>query len=134
MGVDWLKLTLIAAAGGVGSVLRYGVAVGAAWLFGAGFPYGTLTVNVVGSLLLGFLAAALVGGPVVVDERLRMALLVGLLGGFTTFSTFAFETTRYLEDGQWGLAVGNIMLNNALALAAALAGWRLAQKLYGVAG
>ncbi len=129
------KLVLIAVAGGVGSLLRYLVAglaqrlVGGALLLSV--PAGTLLVNVTGSALLGFLACAL---PAVSawPAEWRVALLVGGLGGFTTFSTFALETFRLADEGQWGFALLNLALNNALALAAAWLGWRLAERIYGV--
>ena len=61
-----------------------------------------------------------------------MAILVGVLGGFTTFSTYAFETFTFINDRQWGLAATNFLLNNGVALLAAGVGYRIAQRLYGV--
>lgn len=133
-----IKLVWIAVGGGIGSVLRY-------WLAGfvqrlaaspgsspaALFPVGTLTVNVLGSLALGFLACAL-AGPLLVREELKLALTIGLLGGFTTFSTFAAETFALGNERAYGLALLNIVLNNGLAIAAALVGYRAAERIYGV--
>lgn len=120
------RIALIFLAGGLGSVLRYGVARWAHGLAGGWFPVGTLTVNVAGSLLLGFLTPwLLAGGPSgIVDESHRVAILVGLLGGFTTFSTYAYETTALSQQGRPGLALANLLLTNALALAAAWLGMR----------
>ncbi len=129
------KLLLIGVGGGIGAVLRYVLADGAHRIMSANslppLPAGTLLVNVIGSLLLGFLAFAL---PAVssLSPAARMAILVGGLGAFTTFSTYAFETVQLLNDGQWGLATGNFLLNNGLSLAAAWGGYRVAERFYGV--
>ena len=85
------KLAAIAIGGAAGSVLRYGVSQGIHTLVGRGFPWGTLVVNSLGSLLVGFLFVYLVERSAV-SEVLRAALFIGLLGGFTTFSTFSLET------------------------------------------
>jgi len=85
---------LVALGGAVGSVARYGAGLAAARWLGAGFPWGTLIVNVLGSFAIGVLAARV--GPE--DESLRLLLGVGLLGGFTTFSTFSLEMLRLMEQ------------------------------------
>lgn len=90
------------------------------------FPWGTIIINVSGSLLLGVIlgATALTGDPGLV------ALAgVGFCGGFTTFSTFSFETVRLLEDGDHRLALGNVSLTLAAGLVAAVAGWYLGRLL-----
>lgn len=84
----------VALGGALGSLGRYGVGLVAARWMGLGFPWGTLTVNVIGGLAMGFLAART--GPA--DESLRLFLGVGLLGGFTTFSAFSLETVRLMEQ------------------------------------
>jgi fluoride exporter len=94
------NVLLVALGGAVGSVLRYGVGVGAARWFGLAFPWGTLIVNVVGGFAMGVLAARF--GPE--QESVRLALGVGALGGFTTFSAFSLETVRLMEH-QPGLAM-----------------------------
>ena len=124
------KLVFIAVGGGVGAVARYVVAGWGQGLTAGAFPLGTLLVNVVGCLVIGWLASVL-QGPVLVREEVRMALLVGLLGGFTTFSTFGFETGGLLSDGEWGLAAWNLGLSNGLGLAAVFAGVRLAAFTHG---
>jgi fluoride exporter len=95
-----MQVLLVALGGAVGSVARYGVGVAAARWFGLAFPWGTLAVNLVGSLAIGMLAVRV--GPA--DENTRLLLGVGLLGGFTTFSAFSLETVRLMEH-QPGLAV-----------------------------
>ncbi len=88
------KLLLVAFGGALGSAARYGVSVLAARFWGAGFPWGTLLVNVFGGLAMGALAAR-IGSE---QEHLRLALGVGVLGGFTTFSAFSLETLRLMEE------------------------------------
>ena len=123
-------LLLIFVAGGCGSVMRYSVAGWAQRLSVGTFPVGTLTVNIAGCAAIGFLAPLLTG-PVLIREEYRLAVLVGLLGGFTTFSTFSWETISLADDGQKWLAMSNILASNLLGLAAAWAAARLAATLYG---
>ena len=94
-----MNVLLVAVGGAVGAVARYGVGLGAARLFGLAFPWGTLAVNIVGGLAMGLLAAKTAPE----QEALRLALGVGVLGGFTTFSAFSLETVRLMEH-QPGLA------------------------------
>ncbi len=125
------KLLLIAAGGAAGAVLRY---LGAGWgqsLTTGPFPLGTLLVNILGCLLIGFLGAAF-AGPILVREEYRLALLVGFLGGFTTFSTFGWETFLLLNDGQKWRALLNLLASNVLGVAAVWIGYRMAQRWYGV--
>jgi len=123
-----IKILAIASGGAIGAMLRYAVASGTHALFGRGFPYGTLVVNVVGCLGMGFLYILLL-------ERLslgpewRAALQVGLLGAFTTFSTFSMETLLLLESGETQKAVINIILSVFLCLAATWAGMVLGRQL-----
>lgn len=125
------KLMFVALGGGVGSVLRYLMAGWAQNASNALFPIGTLLVNVLGCLAIGVLAGVF-AGPVLIREEYRIALLVGLVGGFTTFSTFGFETVSLLSDGQAGRAVLNVVLSNGLGLVAVWLGYRLAQRWVGV--
>jgi CrcB protein len=119
------KLLFIAGGGALGSVLRYLVAGWGQRLTPGVFPLGTLLVNVTGCLLIGYLGT-LFAGPAVVREEYRLALLIGLLGGFTTFSTFGYETWALLSDREWGLAGANVLLSNVLGLSAVWLGHRLA--------
>ncbi len=123
------KLTLIFLGSGLGGVLRFGVSeLVHAWWRGA-FPMGTLVVNVTGCVAIGFLVVAM-GGPLVRDEQ-RAALLIGLLGGYTTFSAFGRETLALMQDGRPGAALLNVALSNALGLAGVWLGWMLATRIHG---
>ena len=97
-------------------------------MYGLGFPYGTLAINVVGSLILGFFMAWAVG-RLAVDSRWRLFVVVGFCGGFTTFSSYAFESVALVERGQWALAGANILSNNLLSLLAVLGGMALARTV-----
>ena len=125
------KLLLIAAGGGAGALLRYLVAGWGQKLTPGVFPLGTLLVNLTGCLAIGFLATVFTG-PLLVREEYRVAILVGLLGGFTTFSTFGYETLSLVEDREWGPAALNVLLSNGLGLLAVLVGARLAARWPGV--
>jgi CrcB protein len=125
-----MRLVLIFVGGGCGSLLRYAVTYWAQRPVKGSFPLGTLTVNVVGCVLIGFLASVLTG-PVLIRDDYRLAILVGLLGGFTTFSTYALETVSLTDGGQLGLAALNLTLSNVLGLAAAWVGTRTAMAMYG---
>ena len=124
------KLVLIALGGAGGTIARYAVSGWAQRLTGgAVVPVGTLTVNVAGCLLIGVLGFAL-SGAVLVREEYRVALLVGVLGGFTTFSSFGYETLSLLNDGQVGRAAANVLLNNGAGLVAVWLGYRLAEHFF----
>jgi len=124
-----LNQTLAIAAGGaIGALLRFWMSNGIyAWL-GRGFPYGTLAVNVLGSLLMGFLYIAMI-------ERLALAaewrgfVLIGLLGAFTTFSTFSIETLNLLEQADYARAVVNMVFSVLACVGAAFLGVMLARQL-----
>ena len=125
------KLIYIAFGGALGAVLRYAVANGAQRLTEGTFPVGTLVVNTLGCLAVGLLGT-LFAGPILVREEVRFALLLGFLGGFTTFSTFGFETFALLTDGEWWWAAANVTLANTLGLLAVWSGYRLAGLWWGV--
>jgi CrcB protein len=92
------------------------------------FPYGTLFINVVGSLIVGFFVAW-TSERVLIDPRWRLLVVVGFCGSLTTFSSYAFESMSFFERGQWLLMLANIFGNNLLCLAGALAGMALARVL-----
>lgn len=109
---------LIFIGAGVGGVLRYWISTSIYGLLGRQFPYGTLVVNVSGCLLMGLLFVLLVERFDGVAPPFRSLLLIGLLGGYTTFSSFSIETLSLFENGAWFNAVLNVMLSIVLCLAA----------------
>lgn len=112
-----MQIFAIAAGGALGALLRFWVSNGIYALLGRNFPYGTLAVNVLGSLLMGFLYVMLVD-KLAVGPQWRAVLLIGLLGAFTTFSTFSMETLNLVEAGEVFKALLNILLSVSLCLAA----------------
>jgi len=111
----------VALGGAIGSVLRYWCSGAAYRLFGSGFPWGTLTVNLLGSAVIGFLFAAFERSAA--HPATRMFVLMGILGGFTTFSSFSIENLNLLRDGQVRAAVMNILVSNVLGIALAFGGY-----------
>ena len=122
------QVLAIAGGGAVGALLRYWVSSGVYLLAGRDFPYGTLVVNVLGSLLMGFLYIWLLertlGGV-----AMRAFVLIGLLGAFTTFSTFSMETLNLMEAGQIGKAILNTLMSVILCIGAAAMGVMLARQI-----
>jgi CrcB protein len=112
-----MQVFAIAAGGALGAIFRFWVSNGIYALLGRNFPYGTLAVNVLGSLLMGFLYVMLVD-KLALGPQWRAALLIGLLGAFTTFSTFSMETLNLVEAGEVVKALLNILLSVSLCLAA----------------
>ncbi len=112
----------------VGANARWVISRYAARLLGPVFPYGTLIINIAGSLIVGFFIIWTTE-RVLVDPRWRLLIVVGFCGAFTTFSSYAFETMAYFEQGQWALMVANVLSNNLLCLGAVLAGMALARVL-----
>ena len=109
------KLFLIFLGGGTGSLARYLLG---GWVQRQGtesFPLGTLIVNILGCLAIGFLTAAF-SGRILIREEYRIMLTIGIIGGFTTFSTFGLETFALLDDGQFLRAVTNIVLSVGLEI------------------
>jgi CrcB protein len=116
----------IALGGAVGTLLRYWCSGMVAAAIGETFPWGTLTVNVIGSMLIG-LFAALVGpdGRLLLAPDLRQAVMIGMFGGFTTFSSFSLQTLALIQDDEWLFAAGNVLLSVALCLGGVWLGWSL---------
>ena len=102
---------------GLGGALRHGVNVVAGRLFGLGFPYGTLIVNVVGSFAMGLLAGYFAFRPGV-DQHVRLFLTTGILGGFTTFSAFSLDAALLIERHSYGAAAGYMAGSVAASVAA----------------
>jgi CrcB protein len=124
-----LNDVLIIAIGAVfGANLRWLISRWSAKFISPVFPYGTLFINVTGSFIVGFFMIWSTQ-RVLLDPRWRLLIVVGFCGAFTTFSSFAFETMAYFEQGQWMMMAANFVSNNLLCLAAALAGMALARVL-----
>jgi len=121
------KLLLIMLAGGLGSGLRYGMGGLVHRYLPASYPWGTLTVNLTGCFLFGLLWA-LAEGRWSISPEMRAIILIGFLGGFTTFSSFAFETTQFLRDGQWLFAGMNVVMQNGLGILLLYAGITLGRR------
>ena len=126
-----MRLLLIGLGGGVGSILRYLLSGLVQGLSGAAaFPLGTLVVNLLGCLAIGVLTE-LSESRGVLDPEMRGLLIVGLIGGFTTFSTFANETMSAIRDNALLVATGNVVASVTLGLAAVWAGRVLAHAVWG---
>jgi len=134
-----LKLSLIFLGSGLGGVLRYGVGEvvkswwgvgGVGGVGGPAFPLGTMIVNISGCLVMGFLAAAW-HGPVFVREEVRTGVLIGILGGYTTFSSFSRDALVLAERGDWAKASGYVLGSVALSLLGVWIGAAIAGKAYG---
>ena len=120
-----VKLALIFGAGGLGALARYGIHTAVGRISSLSFPIGTLLVNVLGCFAIGYLVTVF-ASSFPVREEFRFAVVVGLLGGFTTFSTFGLETVALFESGAWIQAGANVVLSSGLAVLAVWLGHRLA--------
>ena len=125
-----MTVALIAAGGALGSLLRYGLGAALVALLGSSFPYGTLAANVLGSFGLGVIAEAL-DGRAFLGADLRLVLGTGLMGGFTTYSSFNLETLRLAQAGELGRALVYVVATMILCLLVGLAGIALARALRG---
>lgn len=123
-----VKIIYLGIFGGLGCISRYLVSGWVYNLFGRTLPYGTLAVNVVGSFLLGLIMEASLRSTLLSPE-LRIGITVGFMGGFTTFSTFSYETVRLIEEGSLVAAGANVLLNVTVCIAAAVAGIYLARQI-----
>ena len=121
--LDFLVISLGAI---FGANARYIISRYAAKVMGPVFPYGTLLINISGSLIVGFFMIW-ASERVLLDPRWRLLVVIGFCGAFTTFSSYAFETMAYFEQGQWLLLVSNVVSNNLLCLAGAVGGMALAR-------
>lgn len=123
-----LQILLVALGGAVGSVCRYLVGVGALRLMGPSFPWGTLAVNVAGSFAIGILGELIVA-RFGASAELRLLLITGFLGGFTTFSAFALDAVTLFERGASLAAATYLALSIGASIAAAIAGIGLMRSL-----
>ncbi len=125
-----LTVMWVALGSAIGGAARYWCSGIAARLFGETFPWGTLFVNVSGSLIIGFFAA--MTGPEgrwMVSGTIRQFVMIGVIGGFTTFSSFSLQTLALVEDGEWLRAIGNVGGSVALCLGAVWLGHVVAMAL-----
>jgi fluoride exporter len=122
------KVLLLAAAGALGTLARYGLSGIVQRFTGAGFPWGTLAVNVLGCLLAGcFWGFA--EQRISLSAQARVVVLIGFMGAFTTFSAFVLETNEMLRDGEWLRAAGNITLQNTVGFVALIIGFTAGKSI-----
>lgn len=122
------QFAYIALFGALGCLARYFLSGWAYQLFGRGFPYGTLAVNVIGAFLIGLVMEFSIRSALV-SPALRIALTIGFIGGLTTFSTFSFETFRLLEEGAFVVAFFNVLVSVVSCLACTWVGIVVARAL-----
>jgi len=125
------RLLWICLGSALGGGARYLLSSWMLRLLGPAFPYGTLTVNLLGSFLMGGLMYAGMEAAAL-STTLRLALTTGVMGGFTTYSAFSYETLRLLQDGRWGVAVSNVLVHVFGCLLTCLLGWLGAKSLWSV--
>ena len=118
----------IALFGAAGCLARYFLSGWVYQLLGKGFPYGTLVVNLIGAFLIGLVMEFSLRSALI-PPMLRISLTIGFLGGFTTFSTFSFETIRLLEEGAYLIALGNVLISVVVCLACTWLGIVVARSL-----
>jgi CrcB protein len=119
----WIALGAV-----IGASARYFISITIARNFSTAFPYGTLLINITGSMVLGFFLV-FSAERVLLDPRWRFLVAIGFCGSYTTFSSYAFESFALMEQGQWLMTGINILASNALCLAAVFAGAALARGL-----
>ena len=124
-----LKIVNIAVGGAVGALLRYWVSGVTCRMLSSSFPWGTLAVNLIGSLIIGFLWG--LSETVVFSQNLKLFVFIGMLGSFTTFSTFSLENLNLLRDGEYWLVFANISASIIFGLILAAAGFFMAKLLVG---
>jgi len=130
MSGEIIKYLLVALGGALGTIARYALSGFVATHFGETFPWGTMIINITGSLVIGFFAT-LTGpdGRVFVGSEIRQFVMMGLCGGFTTFSSFSLQTLSLARDGELGLALANVGLSVFLCLLAVWVGHIIAEHL-----
>jgi fluoride exporter len=122
------ELSLIAAAGAVGTLARYGLHHVVQHASGSAFPWGTLAVNVLGCFLFG-VVWMLAEERALISQQTAKIVLVGFMGAFTTFSTFGFDSASLMREANWNAAVANILLQNLLGIGAIFAGFAAARTI-----
>ena len=122
-----MKIFLIALFGTIGTLARYGLQGLVQTRIGTTFPWGTLVINLTGCLLLGFIGQ-LTLNRMLISSDMRIAIAIGFFGGYTTFSSFAWETAKLLETGEWLHATTYVALSVFAGLLLSVAGMRLANR------
>ena len=122
------KLLSVAIGGAAGALARYGTVVAYQRYAPSTFPLAILTVNVLGSLLFGLIWAYAEDRDWI-SENMRLLVLTGFLGSFTTFSTFAFDEATFIRSGSWAIFVANLLISNAAALTAVFVGFRVGKLI-----
>ena len=122
------KLLSVAVGGAAGALARYGTVVAYQRFAPSTFPLAILTVNVLGSLLFGLIWAYAEDRDWI-SENMRLLVLTGFLGSFTTFSTFAFDEAMFIRSGSWAIFVANLLISNTAALAAVFIGFRVGKLI-----
>jgi fluoride exporter len=122
------EIIFIALGGGAGAVSRYLVSKSVSGLSSGMFPYGTLAVNIIGSFLLGFLFSLF--NTMIIPSQYKIMITVGFLGAFTTFSTYSLESLNFLMEGEYRIALTNVLINNIFSIAAVFFGIFLVRVLH----
>ncbi len=122
-----IKILLLLSGGALGTLARYSVSGWVHRLFESSFPYGTLAVNLIGSFIIGLLWGLVENSTL--SSNTRTFVFIGILGGFTTFSSYSLETLNLFRDGEIKLALANVLANNVLGLVLVVAGYSAAKAL-----
>jgi CrcB protein len=127
--MQWQMIIAVGMGGFIGAISRFSLSSGIQRIMGTSFPYGTLSVNVIGSFLIGFLVLYF---EQTLSPSQKLFVVTGLLGALTTFSTFSLETVQLLQQNLYIKALSNISLNILLCIFATVLGMMLFRKIYGV--
>ncbi len=127
--MQWQMIIAVGMGGFIGAISRFSLSSGIQRIMGASFPYGTLSVNVIGSFLIGFFVLYF---EQTLSPNQKLFVVTGLLGALTTFSTFSLETVQLLQENLYVKALSNISLNILLCIFATVLGMMLFRKIYGV--
>jgi CrcB protein len=120
----------VALGGAIGTLGRYFLSLAVTTQFGESFPWGTLIINITGSFIIGFFATLTDSeGRLLVSTEGRSFFMIGVCGGYTTFSSFSLQTLRLAQDGQWLMAAGNVVASNVGCLVAVWLGHVCAMAL-----